>query len=178
MLIKNTENRFGLVAILLHWLIATLMIGMIILGLYMTGLPVGIEKLKFYGWHKEYGFVVLALAFIRLYWRLINKTPDLKIPAWEALSAQLMHWTLYGFMFALPLTGWLLTSAAGFPVSFFGLFTIPTLIAPNEELRHLFDGVHQWLAYTLIALLALHTLAAFKHHFIDKDNILKRMIFP
>lgn len=178
MLIKNTVNRFGIVAILLHWLIATLMIGMIILGLYMTGLPVSIEKLKYYGWHKEFGFVVLTLAFIRLYWRLTNETPDLEIPAWEALSARLMHWTLYGFMFALPLTGWLLTSAAGFPVSFFGLFTIPILITPNEELMQLFVAVHKWLAYTLIALITLHTAAAFKHHFIDKDNILKRIIFP
>ena len=178
MLIKNTKNRYGIIAILLHWLIATLIIGMLILGLYMVDQPDSPDKMKLFGWHKEFGFVVLTFAFIRVYWRLINQTPDLKIPAWEALSSRLVHWTLYGFMFAMPLTGWLLSSAAGYPVSFFGLFTIPTLIARNEQLMHLFGTLHQWLAYTLIALIALHTAAAFKHHFIDKDNILKRMIFP
>jgi cytochrome b561 len=178
MLIKNTENRFGIVAIALHWIIALLMIGLLILGIYMVALPISLEKLKLYGWHKEYGFLVLALVIIRLLWRLINVTPDLSIPAWEALSARLVHWTFYGFMFALPITGWLLTSAAGLPASFFGLITLPTLIAPDNQLMHLFQEIHKWLGYALIVLIALHTAAALKHHFIEKDTILRRMILP
>jgi cytochrome b561 len=79
-------------------------------------------------------------------------------------------------MVAMPLSGWFLTSAAGYAPSFFGLFTLPTLIAKNNDLLELFESVHEWLAYGLIALIIIHTLAALKHHFIDKDDILKRML--
>lgn len=176
MLIKNTQDRFGLVAISLHWVIAILMIGLLALGLYMKTLPIGLDKLKLYGWHKEYGLMVLFLAFIRLGWRLINILPRLDIPWWEALAARCMHWAFYGFMFALPLTGWLMSSAVGLPVSFFGLFVMPDLIAPDEGLEHLLKEAHKWIAYGLIAAIILHASAALKHHFIDKDDILRRMI--
>ncbi|MBA2651793.1 MAG: cytochrome b [Tatlockia sp.] len=178
MLIKNTQDRFGIIAISLHWIIAPLMIGLIILGLYMVYLPISLEKLRLYGWHKEYGFLVLGLAILRLGWRITNITPQLSIPAWEEMSARMVHWTFYGFMLVLPMTGWLLTSAAGLPVSFFGLITLPDLILPNSELMPLFQGLHKWLSYALIAVIGLHTAAAMKHHFINKDNVLKRMIFP
>ena len=178
MLIKNTQTRFGLVAILLHWTMALLMIGMLILGLYMVDLPISLEKLNLYGWHKEIGLLVLALVLFRLYWRLINTLPRLDIPLWEIIAARLMHWTFYVFMFAMPLTGWLLTSAAGLPVSFFGLFTLPNLVAPSEDLRILFTNIHYWLSFALIAAIAMHSAAALKHHFINKDDVLKRMIKP
>ncbi|MBA3536174.1 MAG: cytochrome b [Tatlockia sp.] len=154
------------------------MIGLLISGIYMVSLPINLEKLKLYGWHKEYGFLVLALVIIRLLWRLINVTPNLSIPAWEALSARLVHWIFYGFMFALPITGWLLTSAAGLAASFFGLITLPVLITPDNQLMHLFQEIHKWLGYAMIVFIALHTAAALKHHFIEKDNILKRMVSP
>jgi cytochrome b561 len=174
--LKNTINRYGLVAILLHWVMAILIIGLLILGLYMVRLPIGLEKLKLFGWHKEYGFLVLILVTIRILWRLINTTPKLLLPAWEKRAARGVHWLFYGFMFALPLTGWLISSAAGLPVSFFGLFTLPNLIGANEGLVELFEEAHEWLAYGLIAIILLHTAAALKHHFIAKDDILRRMI--
>ncbi|WP_026069508.1 cytochrome b [Legionella tunisiensis] len=176
MRIKNTTDKYGVVAISLHWILAILMIGLLILGIYMVELPVSLQKLKLYGWHKEYGFLVLALAIIRIIWRFANTTPHLSIPAWEEFAARAVHWAFYGFMFALPITGWLITSAAGLPASFFGLFTLPNLIAPNEELRLLFQEIHEWLGYTLIAFIALHVAAALKHHFIDKDDVLRRML--
>lgn len=176
MRIKNTANKYGVVAISLHWILAILMIGLLILGIYMVELPISLQKLKLYGWHKEYGFLVLGLAIVRIIWRLINITPNLSIPAWEEFAARAVHWAFYGFMFALPITGWLITSAAGLPASFFGLFTLPDLIAPNEESRLLFQEIHKWLGYALIAFIALHTAAALKHHFIDKDDILRRML--
>ena len=176
MRILNTNDRFGIVTILLHWVIATLMIGLLILGLYMVAMPISLEKLKFYGWHKEYGFLVLALAIFRIIWRVSNTTPDLSLPFLEKLAAHSVHWIFYGFMFAMPISGWLITSAAGLPASFFGLFTLPNLVAPNEELRHLFQEAHEWLGYALIAVIGLHVAAALKHHFINKDNILRRMI--
>lgn len=174
--LKNSESRFGLVNILLHWIMAILIIGMLALGLYMVSLPISLEKLKLYGWHKEYGFIVLALATFRLFWRLTNITPHLSLPFLEMLAARAMHWAFYVLMFAMPISGWLITSAAGLPASFFGLFTLPGLINPNEEYRQLFQWVHQWLGYGLIAAIVLHASAALKHHFINKDDILRRMI--
>ncbi len=176
MQIKNSESYFGIVAILLHWLMAILLIGLLIFGLYMVDLPIGIEKLKLYGWHKEYGLLALALVIIRLGWRLANTTPRLLLPLWERLAARIVHWAFYGFMLAMPITGWLLTSAAGLEPSFFGLFTLPNLIAPNNTLLVFFQDLHRWLGYALIATIILHTLAALKHHFINKDDILRRMI--
>lgn len=177
MIIKNTEQRFGLIAITIHWLMAVLIIGMLILGTYMVTLPIGIEKLKLYGWHKETGVLILALVSFRLFWRLINTNPHLSMPLLERIAARLAHWALYGLMFAMPMTGWLLSSAAGFSVSFFGLFTLPDLVAPNKALASILGDAHYWLGNALIALLILHTLAALKHHFYDKDDILRRM-FP
>jgi cytochrome b561 len=177
MQLRNTETRFGLVSISFHWLLALLIIVMLALGLYMTTLPVSPQKFKLYGLHKEIGMTILLLAFLRLFWRLANRVPPLdELSMFEKISAKAMHWLLYGFMFAMPITGWLMTSAAGFPVSFFGWFTVPDLIGPNDAYRKLFDTVHEWLGYGLIAAISLHTAAALKHHFIDKDDILRRML--
>lgn len=175
MKIMNTENRFGFVAIILHWLMAILIIGLLALGLYMVALPISFEKLKLYGWHKEYGLLALALLICRFFWRITNILPELSLPFWERLAARTVHWTFYIFMLAMPITGWLITSAAGLPVSFFGLFVLPNLIAPNPELMAFFQSLHQWLGYGLIVLIILHASAALKHHFINKDDILRRM---
>lgn len=174
--IKNTENRYGLIAIGLHWIIAVLIIGMLWLGLYMTGLPISFNKLKFYGWHKEIGILILMLAAVRIIWREMNKTPRLSLPLWEVLAARTVHWAFYGFMFAMPITGWLMSSAAGLPVSFFGLFVLPDLIAPDPLWMKKLGEIHEWLGYGLIATIILHTAAALKHHFINKDDILRRII--
>lgn len=176
MQIKNSKTRFGSIAIILHWVMALLIIGLLALGLYMVRLPLSLDKLKFYGWHKECGLLVLFLVFFRLIWRLGNETPALALPRLEKIAALSMHWALYVLLFAMPITGWFMTSAAGFPVSFFGLFTVPNLIAPDEQARIFFAWVHEWLAYALITAVCLHTLAALKHHFINKDDILRRML--
>jgi len=176
MRIKNSENHYGLIAITLHWMMAILLIALLALGLYMVGLPIGLEKLKFYGWHKEYGILALILVIIRIVWRFANITPQLSLPLLEKLAARTVHWAFYGFMFAMPITGWLITSAAGLPVSFFGLFVLPNLIGPDDHLMKLFEEIHKWLGYGLIACIVLHTAAALKHHFINKDNILRRML--
>ena len=176
MLLKNTNERFGAVAILFHWVMAILIIGLLALGLYMVRLPISFQKLKLYGWHKEFGLLVLALVIVRLSWRIMNKTPKLNLPLWEKVAAKTVHWAFYIFMFAMPLTGWLMSSASGIPVSFFGLFTMPDLISANNANRVLLDQIHEWLGYALIATVCGHAAAALKHHFIDKDDILKRMI--
>lgn len=177
MQLKNTRDRFGLIAILLHWLMAILIIGLVCMGLYMTELPVSKQKLIYYGWHKEFGMLVLMLVGVRLSWRLYNINPTLvELPTWERVAARTVHWAFYFFMFLQPITGWLISSAAGLPVSFFGLFVIPSLIPANEEQRMFFTEMHQWLAYALIATFFLHVGAALKHYFINKDNIMQRML--
>lgn len=179
MQITNTNARFGIVAIFFHWLMAFLLIGLVALGLYMKRVPVSVEKLQYYGWHKEFGILVLMLVIVRLTWRLANATPSLiELPWWEKYPAQVVHYLFYIFMFALPITGWLMTSAAGLPVSFFGLFALPNFVAPDDHLRHLLAQVHKWLAYGLIATFCLHVVASLKHHFINQDNILRRMLWP
>ena len=176
MQIKNSASRFGSVAILCHWIIAFLIIGLLALGLYMVELPISLEKLKLYGWHKEYGLLVLFLTVFRVLWRLSNQSPELALPLLEKIAARSMHIAFYCFMFAMPLTGWLITSSAGLPASFFGLFTLPNLVAPNEHNLVFFEWLHQWLGYALIAAIMLHSAAALKHHFINKDDILRRML--
>jgi cytochrome b561 len=176
MRLKNNETRFGLIAILLHWLMAILIIGLLALGLYMVQLPMGIQKLKLYGWHKEYGLLVLGLVVVRWSWRMMNTSPQWALSGWERVAALWVHWSFYGFMVLMPISGWLISSSVGLQPSFFGLFTLPPLIAPNEAWRELFEEIHQWLGYALIATIVLHTAAAFKHHFINKDDILRRMI--
>lgn len=178
MLIKNTQTQYGIVNKFIHWLMALLIIGMLILGLYMSDLPISELKLQLYGIHKEFGILILMLVMFRIVWRIGNIVPLLPptIPAWQKFAAHAVHWMLYGFMFAMPITGWLMTSAAGLPPSFFGLFTLPSLIAPNDALFSLFINIHSWLAYGLIATFCAHVGAALKHHFINKDDVLRRML--
>jgi len=176
MRIKNSEKHFGIVAIILHWIMAILLVSLLALGLYMVALPINLEKLKLYGWHKEYGMLALMLAVARSIWRISNMIPQLSLPWWEKWAARAVHYAFYGFMLAMPLTGWIITSASGLPVSFFGWFVFPDLDSPNPDLMSLFQQIHKWLGYGLIATIFLHTSAALKHHFINKDDILRRML--
>ncbi len=177
MKIKNTASRYGSVAIIFHWLMAVLLILLVAIGLYMTRIPVSLEKLKLYGWHKEWGLLALMLVMLRIVWRIGNITPLLtNLPVWERLAAHTVHWSFYVLMFALPITGWMLTSAAGLVPSFFGLWVLPALVPPNPHLQNLFTEIHKWLSYALILIFCGHVGAALKHHFIDKDDILKRML--
>ena len=176
MQIKNSASHFGIVTILLHWLMAVIIISLLCVGLYMTGLPVGLQKLKLYGMHKEFGVLVIMLASLRLLWRISNITPSLNLPLLERLAARAAHWAFYVFMFAMPITGYLISCYANIPVSFFGLFTLPNLVTADHAQMKLFENVHQWLAYALIGLIIVHVLASLKHYFIDKDDIMQRMI--
>lgn len=175
---RNTENHYGIVAILLHWLMALLIIGLIIFGIYMVRIPISLQKLKLYGWHKEFGFLVLFLGIFRLIWRMGNLIPKLPahIPKWQQHAARAAHWMFYGFIVVMPITGWLITSAAGLPASFFGWFLLPNLILPNKAMMPFYIFIHQWLGYLMAALIVLHTSAALRHHFIDKDQVLKGIL--
>lgn len=177
MMIKNSEQRFGIITILFHWLMAILIIGLLALGVYMTRIPISATKLKLYGLHKEFGVLALFLVFIRIVWRIININPSLSsLPRWERIAARAMHYLFYLLMFAVPISGWLLTSSAGLPVSFFGLFILPDVVAANDSSLQLYIAIHKWLAYGLMVAITGHIAAALKHHFINKDDILRRMV--
>ena len=178
MRIINTHKHYGIVAILFHWVMTILLIGLIILGLYMAELPIGIKKLQYFRWHKEYGILVLFLGSVRLAWRLLNPLPNLSgiIPPWQEFSARLVHRVFYIFILLMPISGWILTSAAGLPVSFFGLFVLPDLVAPDKALMETMIEIHEWMGFTFIALISIHTFAALVHHFYYKDDVLKRML--
>lgn len=178
MRIKNTQNHYGLITIFLHWTMVVLIIGLIILGLVMVDLPIGLKKLRYFGWHKEYGMLALLIGLLRFVWRLSNRTPALpvSIPVWQKHSAHFVHWMFYVYMLLMPVTGWILTSAAGLPVSFFGLFVFPDLVSPSKNLMNTMILTHELMGYALIGAILLHTSAAFLHHFYYKDNVLRGMI--
>lgn len=177
MMIKNTNNQYGSVSIFFHWLMAILIIIMLCIGFYAANFTTGDLKKTLFFYHKATGILILGLAVLRLGWRFVNILPSLHfLPRWERVIAYYVQWLFYGFMFFLPLSGWLMSSAANKPISFFGLFFVPLLVAPNRPLASVFAESHEYLAYALIFFLALHTAAALKHHFFDKNNILKRIL--
>lgn len=177
-MLKNSDVRFGIIAMLFHWVMALLIISLLILGIYMVLLPINPLKLKLYGIHKEWGTVVFMLVVLRLIWRVSNVIPSLpsSMARWEKFAALSMHYLFYFLMLAMPISGWLLSSAAGFPVSFFGLFILPDLVQPNESLRILLTDIHKWLGYGFILAILGHMGAAFEHHFLRKDDIMRRML--
>lgn len=161
----------------LHWLLALMILGSLGVGLYMTGLPFSPDRLRLYNWHKWAGVTILGLSALRLAWRLTHRPPaDLPMPAWQQRAAHAVHAALYALFFAVPLAGWAYSSAAGFPVVLFGVLPLPDFVDPDRALSESLKPLHQWLAYALAATAALHVVAALKHHFVDRDGLLLRMM--
>lgn len=172
-------TRYSPVAIALHWLIALLIIAAFSLGLTMVDMPgVTPTKLRYFNYHKWLGVTVLAFAVARLLWRLTHPAPPLpaQTPAWQKQVAEITHYALYLLIFAVPLSGYFYSLASGFPVVYLGKIPLPVLIGPNPELKPILKNLHYVLNITLGTLVSLHILAALKHHFIDRDDILKRML--
>jgi cytochrome b561 len=176
-----TPQRYGAVAVTLHWLMAIVLTVLVVFGLYMVSLPdVGFDtrKIVLILYHKQIGMFALVLALLRLGWRVGHALPALieTLPEWQKVAARLVHLCLYALMFALPLTGWLMSSAAGFPVSLFEIFDLPDLVPKDDYLFQAFVQAHKWSGYALIALTLVHAGAALMHHFINKDETLKKML--
>lgn len=177
-MLKNNNDQYGSVAKIFHWLMGILIIAMLAVGLYMTGLPAGPDKSQIYGIHKAVGAIILALVVIRFIWRNLNIVPLLPstLPNIYKMLAHGAHMSLYALMIIMPMSGWIMSSAAGYPVSVFGLFNLPDLVSKDPVLREMAGFIHTICAYLLIGLLVLHIAAALKHHFIDKDNVFRRML--
>lgn len=170
--------RYTRTAMLLHWLMAVLIIGLFGLGIYMADLPLSPQKLKFYSYHKWAGITVLVLALARLAWRIGHTPPPLPAsqPQWQQFTAHAGHGFLYVLIFAAPLSGWMMSSALGFPVVWFGVLPLPDLIDKNKELGELLKLVHQYLNYAFLVVVAGHALVAIKHQWLDRDGTLSRML--
>jgi cytochrome b561 len=170
-------TRYHPVSIALHWLLALMILGSLAVGLYMTGLPFSPSRLKLYNWHKWAGMTILGLSALRLLWRLAHRPPaELPMPAWQSRAAHFAHGALYFFFFAVPLSGWAYSSAAGFPVVLFGVLPLPDWVPVDRPLSESLKQLHHLLAYALAAVIALHIAGALKHHFLDRDAVLQRML--
>ena len=163
----------------LHWLIALLVFTQLAMGkLFEIDADDGPDGL--FGWHTAIGLTVLALTLIRLGWRVTHKVPALPpaTPSWQRLAARGTHIAFYVLLLALPLSGWLLTSAEGDPVTWFGWFDVPSLasLSGGEDNEDFLEETHEILGNILMVLAGVHVLAGLKHHFIDRDNVLRRML--
>lgn len=179
MSINNTNSnvRYTAPAIALHWLMAWLIIAVYFLGLSIDALPVGPDRIQVVGWHKWLGVTIAFLWGFRVLWRAGHRPPALPAssPAWQNAASHLVHVALYLLMIAIPVSGWLMSSAKGYTTNFFGLFDLPNLLMKDKALGHTLKEVHEVLANSLMALVGLHIAAALKHQLIDKDNLLGRM---
>ena len=164
-------------AIALHWVVAGLVIILLAVGWVMTDMPIGPTRLQVFNWHKWGGITVLGLFFVRGLWRLTHAVPaPLPAPAWQQKLAEIMHALLYAMLLVQPLAGWLYSSAAGRQVVYLNLIPLPNLVAKNPPLAAVFKDIHENGAALLAVVIGLHALAALKHHFIDHDDTLRRML--
>jgi cytochrome b561 len=174
--------RYTSVAIVMHWLLALAILGIFVVGLYMADLPFSPQRLKLYNWHKWAGISFLLLSVLRLFWRTTHRAPALPsalaraMPAWQTRAYHATHHLMYALFFAVPLIGWAYSSAAGFPIVLFGQIALPDFVGPDKALAELIKPLHELAAWSLVVLAALHMAAALKHHWIDRDGLLLRMM--
>lgn len=168
--------RYTKVAIWLHWLIGLAVIANIGLAMLTEGLPRETHRAAM-GVHKALGITILALTVVRILWRLGHRPPPLPaaIPAWQRLLSSFVHFLFYVLLILLPLSGWVWMSAADRPIDFFGLFTIPMIVAPDESLADVMHDRHEAMGLMMLALAAIHILAALKHRFVDRRGFIGRM---
>jgi cytochrome b561 len=179
MQLKNDPHRYGVVAQLFHWVIVALIVTQFVLANKAENLPpISLAKANTLTLHKSIGITILGLAVLRLAWRLLSPSPiaPTTIAAWQRRAARASHFLLYALLFVIPMLGWLMSSARSFSVSWFKLVTLPDLIEPNRAAFELLRDAHDIAAKTLFVVALVHITAALKHHFIDRDDVLVRML--
>ena len=168
--------RYTTTAIGLHWLLALLIISSFSLGLYMHELPFSPARLRYYSWHKWAGISILLLSMLRLAWRLTHRPPaNVAMPGWQTMAAHATHQLLYALFFVVPLIGWAYSSAAGFPIVWFGVLPLPDFVPVDKALAEAIKPWHERAALLMAALVLLHIAGALKHQFINRDGLLDRM---
>lgn len=178
-MIKNTEQSYGIVSILLHWLMAIAIIGTFILGLWMVELDYYSEWYKSApDFHRSIGIFIFIVLIFRFIWRLINVVPKAEpnLKKWEVKSSHFVHFLIYLLVVVIVITGYLISTADGRSVDVFGLFEVPATITSITDQADRAGDLHYYLGVFLMVLASIHALAALKHHFIDKDKTLSRML--
>jgi len=175
---STVSTRYTAVAIALHWIIAAVIAGTFALGLYMHDLPASPLKLRLYSYHKWIGVTIFLLVVFRLLWRLTHRAPASPphMPRWQRIAAAGSHLLLYVLTLIIPLSGWLFSSASGFKVMYLGKIPLPDLVGKDRVLAEQLQLTHELLNYFLAAVVLLHVAAALKHHWVDRDDVLKRML--
>ncbi|HQS57573.1 MAG TPA: cytochrome b [Gallionellaceae bacterium] len=165
-------------AIALHWLIALLVFVTFPVGVIMSDMALSPDKLKLLSYHKWLGVTVFILLVVRLVWRVAHRPAplDVAMPHWQMLAAKAVHVLLYVLLFAIPLSGWLMSSAKGFQTVYLGVLPLPDLLARDKVLGDALSALHQVLNITMLLLVIAHIAAALKHHFVDRDGTLVRML--
>lgn len=178
----HSENRYHALSMALHWTLALALASIFAVGLYMVDLPFSPQRLKLYNWHKWAGVFILLLSVTRLAVRLVKRPPGLPhaialaMPQWQIRAYHATHGLLYVLFFAVPLLGWAYSSAAGFPIVVLGLVPLPDLVDANKAMAETIKPWHAASAYALAGVAALHVAAALKHHWVDRDGLLQRML--
>jgi cytochrome b561 len=179
MQLKNTTQAYGLISKSLHWLIAALILFLIGLGWFMVDLgyydPRSQSSLH---WHRSLGLLALLLALVALAWRSVSRPPpyEQNLPRWQRVAASSAHGLLFLLMLLLPLSGYLISTSAGEAIPLFSGIALPAFFNISQTLRDWAIDSHYYLAYGGLGLIVLHAAAALKHHFIDRDNTLKKML--
>lgn len=178
MKISNTDERYGVIAQILHWFVVLLVFIQYIIGSIAADLPLGMQRLVLLARHKSVGITIFIIIILRIIWRLINKIPSLpaNMPSYQRRLSCITHWSLYLILLCMPIAGWINSSASNITVSWFGIFTLPDLVGPDKHIATIAKETHHILGWILFAVIGLHIFAALYHHFILKDNVLMRML--
>ncbi|SEP13962.1 MULTISPECIES: cytochrome b [unclassified Luteibacter] len=175
--LRSDHTRWSTPAKTFHWVMALLILGNGAFALWMDGLKPSLQKINMFALHKSIGLTVLALFLLRVLWRAIDRRPPhAPAPRWQALAASAVHGFLYLLIVALPLTGWAFNSAHGYPLQYFKQFNLPALVEKNDTLSQVLGNVHEYLFWFLLLVLVPHIAGALKHHVVDRDDTLRRML--
>jgi cytochrome b561 len=174
----NTIESWGTPAKLLHWIMAALVLAQFVLGWTASKWRLSPLKLELFVWHKSIGMLILGLLMLRIFWRLANPTPAMPgdTPAWERRAARISHVLLYLLLIAMPVTGWIVNSAANIPFRIFWLIPLPAIAEPAERTADLAKLAHLALFVVLSAMLLVHIGAALRHHYVKGNDVLTRML--
>lgn len=174
---NTMTDRYTGTAVTLHWIVAALVVTALSMGWIMTDMVTSPLKLRVYSWHKWIGVTVLALFFVRALWRLTHSAPALlPMPAWQRRAALFLHGFLYAMLLLQPITGWLYSNASGRAIVYLGLIPLPNLVGKDRVLAGTLEEIHSAGGVVLSIAVGLHLLAALKHHFIDRDDTMRRML--
>ncbi|MDH5432958.1 MAG: cytochrome b [Gammaproteobacteria bacterium] len=178
MSLRNSNTSFGKMTIALHWIMAILIIGVIFAGFYMGTLEKGDFKSQVVGLHKSTGFLILLIVLFRWYWTLSSEKVA-PLASWSKADTAVAHatkWLLMVMMLVMPLSGWFMSMSKGYTIDFYWLFELPILIEKSETLHEICEEIHEIGALVITAIAAVHILAALKHHLMDKDDTINRML--